>query len=334
MESVLVFFVFTFSAFFAAAFLTFLATKGAFGTSALDIPNARSMHKDPVMRNGGQALLPVFTCGLVLLAPFAFSSVLALGLGLGLLSYIGRKDDKQGAGVLERLAVHGLAAAFGVWALGHDGSVVFGGLFPFWLDRVATVVVWIGFMNLYNFMDGIDGLTGSQALTHTLGAFVVLVLTSNVTMLDLGLAAVLIGASAGFLLFNWHPAQIFLGDMGSVPLGFLVGFLLLRVAQSGHWLAACLIPLYYLADGVITMALRARRKEKLWQAHKTHFYQRAAARLGRHDKVVWRTLVASGVLAWLAGLSVARPWSAAVLGAGTVALLLFTLERIASKDVS
>lgn len=326
---ILVFFVLTFVSFFAAAFLTFLVGKGALGTAVMDIPNARSMHTVPVMRNGGMALLPVFLGGLFLLAPFSFLSAMALCAGLGILGYMGWKDDKEGAGVLERLMAHGVAATLGVWALGH--GAIFAGALPFWADRIATIVLWVGFMNLYNFMDGIDGMTGTQTVTQALGAFFVLCLVGGITMVDLSLAAVLVGASVGFLLFNWHPAKIFLGDIGSVPIGFLVGFLLLRVAESGYWVAACLIPLYYFADGGITMMLRLGRKEKIWQAHKSHFYQRAAARLGRHDKVVWRTFAASGVLAWLAGVSVMYPLIGAVLGILLVSFLLFTLDRTASK---
>jgi UDP-N-acetylmuramyl pentapeptide phosphotransferase/UDP-N-acetylglucosamine-1-phosphate transferase len=107
------------------------------------------------------------------------------------------------------------------------------------------------------------------------------------------LATILIGACLGFLAYNWHPAKIFLGDVGSVPLGYLAGFLLLVLALEGHWQPALIIPAYYLADSGITITRRALRGEKFWQSHRQHFYQRAAQRVGRHDKVVIWLIVAN-----------------------------------------
>src|SRR6202012_503206 len=108
------------------------------------------------------------------------------------------------------------------------------------------------------------------------------------------LALLLTGASLGFLVFNWHPAKIFAGDVGSVPLGYLTGFLLLVLAVHGQWAPALILPLYYLADTGITLAHRAARREKIWKAHREHFYQRATPGSARHDRIVL----------WISGVNV------------------------------
>jgi UDP-N-acetylmuramyl pentapeptide phosphotransferase/UDP-N-acetylglucosamine-1-phosphate transferase len=102
--------------------------------------------------------------------------------------------------------------------------------------------------------------------------------------------------AAGFLVWNWHPARLFLGDVGSVPLGFALGWLLLHAAIAGYWAAALILPLYYLADATITLGRRALRGAKIWQAHREHFYQRAVARGRGHDAVVGAIAVGNVVL--------------------------------------
>ncbi len=115
----------------------------------------------------------------------------------------------------------------------------------------------------------------------------------------------LLAGALGFLWWNWHPARIFLGDVGSVPLGFLIGWLLLVLAKNGHWQAALILPLYYLADATITLIRRALRGEKVWQAHREHFYQQAVRRGLSHADVVRHVLALNLVLVLLA---VAATW--------------------------
>ncbi|MDH3702467.1 MAG: glycosyl transferase, partial [Alphaproteobacteria bacterium] len=129
-------------------------------------------------------------------------------------------------------------------------------------------------------------------------------------------------AALGFLRFNWHPARIFLGDVGSVPLGYLLGWLLLQAAAAGYWAPALILPLYYLADATITLLRRAARREKVWQAHREHFYQRAVQNGRSHARVSLAVLAANVVLAALALVAVAQPVIALAAAATTVALLL------------
>ena len=165
---------------------------------------------------------------------------------------------------------------------------------PYALDVVLAAFLWLWFLNLTNFMDGIDGITGIEGGSIGLGVALLAALAAAGSVIDSASVAgvlalygiVLAAAAAGFLVWNWQPAKIFLGDVGSVPIGFLLGWLLLETAGAGLWAAAILLPLYYLADATITLLLRALRHERIFQAHRSHFYQRAAQRFGSHATVV------------------------------------------------
>jgi len=132
-------------------------------------------------------------------------------------------------------------------------------------------------------------------------------------------------AALGFLVWNWSPARIFLGDVGSVPLGYVLGFLLNRLALGGQWQAALILPAYFLADASITLLRRLLRGERVWQAHREHFYQRAVQQGLGHDAVVLRVVAADIVLiacAWAA----ARGWGFVALGVAALTVLALLAE--------
>lgn len=208
----------------------------------------------------------------------------------------------------------------------------------------ALYIVWM--INLTNFMDGIDGIAAGEALSIGLGAMAVagvvwldalldtLGVAGAAAALDPAMAAsaamggVAAAAALGFLWWNWHPARIFLGDVGSVPLGFLAGYLLLRLAESGQWAAALILPLYFLADATITLALRALGGERVWLAHKQHFYQRAVARGMSHAQVVALTLAANAALIGAAVVAaMGMVWLGLLAAAAAVAVTLYILGR-------
>jgi UDP-N-acetylmuramyl pentapeptide phosphotransferase/UDP-N-acetylglucosamine-1-phosphate transferase len=204
-----------------------------------------------------------------------------------------------------------------------------GPVFQFWLppvlDRVATGLAWLWFINLFNFMDGADGLTGSEAAAIGVGIVLVAASIDPATAL---IGAALAAAALGFLASNWAPARVFMGDVGSIPLGYLIGFLLLRLAALGMWRAALILPLYFLADATITLARRGLRGEKVWRAHREHFYQRAVLAGLSHAAMVRRVIVANLALiacAWAAE----NGYGIAGLGAAclVVAILLVVLTR-------
>lgn len=313
---------------------TWLALQALTRIGIYDRPNRRSSHDRPKPRGGGLALLPVIVLAWLAadawLAPASpgFWPALLGALLLGTVSWI---DDLRGLPPAWRLVVQVLAVAFGVYGIGGSG-LVFQGLLPPLLDHLGAALLWLWFVNLFNFMDGIDGISGVEAAVIGGG----LVLVGALAPLSPGLvacAALLAAAALGFLTWNWAPSKLFLGDVGSVPLGYLLGWLLLAAALEGQWAAALVLPAYYLADATLTLARRARRGAVLWQAHREHFYQRAVQGGASHAAVASRVLVCGGVLVAFAAVAAGgRPWIALGGGGLAVALLLFDFVRLARRQ--
>ena len=298
--------------------------------AVLDLPNERSLHVAPTPRGGGIAVIGVSViawlalCAVGILPPGEI--VVALGAaGLGLVSWL---DDLRGLPPGLRLLAQFVAVAAGIWALPH--GALFQGWLPLSLDTVAGALVWVWFVNLFNFMDGIDGIAGSEAAAIGIG--IVLVARGELNLA--APAAAIAAAALGFLVWNWAPARIFLGDVGSVPLGYLLGFLLYELAlrsragMIGAWQAALILPAYFLADASLTLLRRLLRGERVWQAHREHFYQRAVQRGLSHDAVVLRMIAADIVLIACA-LATAQGWGFVALAVAvlTVVALLVELGR-------
>jgi UDP-N-acetylmuramyl pentapeptide phosphotransferase/UDP-N-acetylglucosamine-1-phosphate transferase len=287
-----------------------------------DRPNERSSHAVATARGGGLALLPLLLAAWIGwrfwsgAAPTGFGPVL---LGAVLLVLVSLADDLRGLSAVLRLAVQIAAVAVGLIGLGTAGPV-FQGLLPPLADRLATAVLWLWFVNLFNFMDGIDGISGVEAISIGLGLALVGQLGGLAS--DLVALPVLLSAAAlGFLAWNWPPAKLFLGDVGSIPLGYLLGWLLLAAAAQGQWAAALILPLYYLADATVTLAKRGLRGAKVWQAHREHFYQRAVQGGLSHGAVVLRVLVCNVALVACALLATAG-WPGPALAGATLAVLV------------
>ena len=252
----------------------------------LDMPNHRSSHAVPTPRGGGLAVTPL----LIVLVAVVFIHtgvrdigpwlMLAAGAGLGVLSWL---DDRHDLSAAIRFACQFVAVIIGVFAIDKP---VLGGIVPDWLDHVLVVLAWVWFINLFNFMDGIDGITGVEAGSIGLGVFVLALLIPLPQFIGLGYIGLgVTSIMAGFLIWNWHPARLFLGDVGSIPLGFILGWVLLQLAAEGAWAVALILPSYYLFDATITLIKRALRREKIWQAHREHFYQQATQRGLKHSTV-------------------------------------------------
>ncbi len=256
----------------------------------VDRPGNRSSHSRPLPTGAGIAVTGVILPCWLLFAFIAGSIgemqvILAATAILAVISFI---DDVTKVPLLMRFVTHILAVIIGMAYL-PESALLFGGLFPFWADRLITGIAWLWFINLFNFMDGIDGITGVETITIAGGLAAALLLMStevDSNWLRASLAAVLAGAAAGFLVFNWHPAQLFLGDAGSIPLGYLLGWLLVWVAcVDGLWWLALALPLYYWTDATFTLLLRLVRGEKIWLAHRRHAYQVAAQAGAKHDAI-------------------------------------------------
>jgi UDP-N-acetylmuramyl pentapeptide phosphotransferase/UDP-N-acetylglucosamine-1-phosphate transferase len=265
--------------------------------NVLDRPNERSTHNVPTPRGGGIALVgTMLLAWLVLLhAGRASPSILDISLATGLLAIVCWIDDLRDISPLTRLAAQSAAVAIGVYALPATHSAL-----QAWLGPVvyfaAIGLLWIWWLNLFNFMDGIDGLAGSEAAAIGGGLLLYFGFGSGLDPAMALLTAAILGAALGFLLWNWSPALIFLGDVGSVPLGYLTGFLLIDLATRGHWKIALIVPLYFLADATITLLCRLLHRERVWQAHRQHYYQQAVHRGLGHSAVVERVIAADMLL--------------------------------------
>jgi len=299
---------------------------------ALARPNARSSHATPTPQGGGIA---VIAATLVALIGAAYSlggnvltnphllAVVAATVGLAVL---GMTDDIRPMRAASRLALQALAVGLVVATLPVDLRVVPAA--PFVVERVALAFALVWFVNLVNFMDGIDWMSVAEIVPVTAG-LVVLAALGALPLLG-GLATLaLCGAMLGFAPFNRPVARLFLGDVGSLPIGLLTGWLLVLVAGRGHLVAALLLPLYYLADATITLGRRLAKGERLWEAHRTHFYQRALANGFDVGQVISRVFLTNLVLILLSAITVAVPdpvVAALALAAG-VALVAFVLTR-------
>jgi len=293
--------------------------------AVLDHPNERSLHEAPTPRGGGIALIAaILLAWLALIAAGAVAPRLYVVLfGAALLAAISWIDDMRGLSPAPRLLAQLVAVGLGMTALIPAEPVFQGWLTP-GLDAIAAGLVWLWFVNLFNFMDGIDGLAGSEAAAVAIGLGLFAGFGAGSDPGLAALAATAAAAALGFLVWNWAPARIFLGDVGSVPLGYLLGFLLLDVAALGFWKIALILPLYFLADATLTLLRRLARNERIWQAHREHFYQRAVQRGLGHGAVVHRVIAADLVLI-LCGWAAENGWGiAAVAAAAIVVVALLT----------
>jgi UDP-N-acetylmuramyl pentapeptide phosphotransferase/UDP-N-acetylglucosamine-1-phosphate transferase len=293
-------------------------------------PNARSSHRIPTPQGGGIA---VIAATLVVAAASAVATQIAIPTlplaAVIFMALVGAADDIKSVPVLPRLLLQAAAVGAAVYALPSDMR-----LFPAWpfaVERGLLVLAGLWFVNLVNFMDGLDLMTVAEIVPVT-AAMVLLGWLGELTLPTALVAAALCGAMLGFAPFNRPVATIFLGDVGSLPIGLLAGWCLMHLAGHQHLIAALLLPLYYLADATLTLARRIARGEPFWAAHRTHFYQRATDNGFSVPRVVGEVFVLNLVLAALAIVS-ALAGSAtvdaltAVAGAAAVAMLLLRFSR-------
>ena len=253
-------------------------------------PELRSSHKTPTPVGGGLAVMAVsVAAGAALSLWFGRGDLAIVMLVASILSLVSWVDDRRGLPPLPRLLAQCAAVAAGLAAVPAE-DLAFQGLLPFWLDRGALFLAWLWFVNLYNFIDGIDGITGTVTAMICLGLVGVGVGYGGDPE-NVLLAAAIGGAASGFLIWNWQPARIFLGDVGSIPLGFIIGHLLILLAIQGFWAAALILPAYSLADATVTLLRRLFRGARIWHAHREHFYQRATRHGLSHAAVVRRVLL-------------------------------------------
>lgn len=288
--------------------LTALLRRYALARSIIDIPNARSSHSLPTPRGGGVAIVVAYLLMLPVLAWSGLLDTAALwalfGAGL-LVAVIGFMDDHGHIAARWRLLGHFAAA---IWALMWLGGLpplqFFGATLALgWIGHVLAAFYLVWMLNLYNFMDGIDGIASIEAISTCLGACLLYWLggAANLIWAPLMLAA----AVAGFLFWNFPPAKIFMGDAGSGFLGVVLGVLTLLAGwQATELLWGWLILLgVFVVDATFTLLRRLLRGEKVYEAHRSHGYQFASRRYQRHLPVTLAVLVIN--LLWLLPMAVA-----------------------------
>ena len=322
--------------------LTSQVRKYALAKNLLDIPNVRSSHTVPTPRGGGMAIVIVLVLsGLVslLLPNAAIHNIICLLLGTLAFSVLGWQDDKHdlpaSARFLIQLLIAALSSAWLLWNV------------PAWSLSSAGVVIlllstlWITWMaNLYNFMDGIDGISAVESIILGVTTSYWFAMSGSISIAIICIAVA--GAAVGFLRWNWSPAKIFMGDAGSLALGAFFAILAIIGATSLDIPFSAFLILYavYLADSGVTLLTRIFKREKWWQAHRSHFYQRAVQSGFSHSQVSLAVMVINvicSVLASLLILGVVDVISAFVLTMAILTPLMFLINsrfnRFKSKDI-
>ncbi len=303
---------------------------------AMAHPNTRSSHVAPTPQGGGIAVVAATIVAVPAIAPAASFGLWPLAGAVVLLAATGACDDMAHLPVAPRFLAQFIAVGIVLATLPHDARIV--PPLPWGIERAALLIAGVYAVNVVNFMDGLDWMTVAEVVPVTAGLWILSMfgaLSSPAT----AVAVALLGAIIGFAPFNRPVAKLFLGDVGSLPIGLLLFWLLLRLAADGHATAALLLPLYYLGDATVTLLRRLARAENVLQAHRTHFYQRATDGGFSVNGVVARVFLVNVELVALATAAVVAPswWTqiaALALGVGAVGLLLARFARGQPKDKS
>ena len=319
--------------------LTWWVRKFAIRHRMIDTPNIRSSHSTPVPRGGGLAVVVASSASVAALTAVGILDArLALAiLGGGLpVAWIGFKDDRGSVSARLRLCVHALAAVWTMYVLGGLPPLQVGErIFDLGVagDVLGTLaIVWT--LNLFNFMDGIDGIAASEAvIVAGFGGGICAVISGTLAVPagSLTLAA----ASAGFLLWNWPAAKIFMGDVGSGYLGFEIAVLAIASGRDSPvapfvWL---ILGAVFFADSLVTLIRRLARGERIYEAHRSHAYQVLARRWSHRTvtiAVILTNLLVLIPLAWTAATHPA--WAAAITGSVLVVLAVAVLVLGKERD--
>jgi UDP-N-acetylmuramyl pentapeptide phosphotransferase/UDP-N-acetylglucosamine-1-phosphate transferase len=300
---------------------------------ALAKPNARSSHRLPTPQGAGIAVIAATLISAV--SVIALADVAQTGMPLAVfgatlfIAAVGFADDIKSISVVPRLSLQALAVAAVILAAPETLRIA--PTCPLWIERGLLLLAGLWFVNLVNFMDGLDLMTAAEIVPIT-GAIILLGAFGELPVATTVAAAALFGAMLGFAPFNRPVAKIFLGDVGSLPIGLLVGWCLLQLAWHQHLTAALLLPLYYLADATVTLLRRIARREPFWEGHRSHFYQRATDNGFSVRRVVSEVFTLNLVLAALAiGSAMTSSTATAILflviGGIATALLLHRFSR-------
>lgn len=309
---------------------------------ALAKPNARSSHRTPTPQGGGIAVIAAMVAGIGVafgLRSFGLALYSPLPIIIAaavVMACIGAIDDIRPLPAAPRLLLQAIIVAGVIYTLPDHLRII--PQLPWYLERLLLVLGGLWFVNLVNFMDGIDWMTVAEVMPLT-ASLVVLGIAGALPSYGTVVALALGGAVLGFAYFNRPVAKVFLGDVGSLPIGLLLGWLLLLLAAGGHLVAAIVMPLYYLADATVTLIWRLLRGEPFWKAHRTHFYQLATDRGFTVIDIVARVFLVNVCICALAVMTVIIAGKvseiiALLASAGLVAGLLFRFAHGSNRAIS
>ena len=330
--------------------LTGFLRRYALSKSLLDIPNSRSSHSVPTPRSGGLAFVIAISLSVILFGLYygvekqTLEIYNVIIIGGTIIAALGLVDDLRHVPAIWRLLVHSIVASYAVVLLGIpviEISVLT--IKPNIILEILFVIGVIWLINLYNFMDGIDGLAGAETVCVTGGAALILLLgtgfflqpdeSMNITLLFIFLAIMI--SVSGFLIWNWPPAKIFMGDVGSSYLGFVFGVLVISTPLTSIltlWTWLILLGVFF-ADATTTLIIRMINGERWYTAHRTHAYQHAAQKLGSHRVVTVSVILVNILwllpLAWFATMK--PTWGALITLVAYIPLIILAMKLSAGK---
>lgn len=307
------------------------------GLGVVDDPeDPRRLHEHKTPTGGGIAVLTSFLLGFVLIDykiyDFYYSPYIALPVFLlGLISFF---DDIREMPISVRLSIHLMVSGYIAYELLLPYQLFHGEL-GFWADYTLAFIALAGFANIYNFMDGMDGLTASESCHLSITMLILcflrydIIIHSELVVLISGLTLV---CSAAFGIYNWHPAKIFIGDIGSICLGLLLGLCLMLIAASSMrlFVSAIIASLYYLGDGGLTILIRLLKGEKIWLPHVNHFFQQAMRKEVPQRKIAFDVILCNYWLMMLAISALYYPVISLIFAIALVAKTLFKFSNHSS----
>ncbi|MDX1923638.1 MAG: glycosyltransferase family 4 protein [Rickettsiaceae bacterium] len=279
----------------------------------VDMPNSRRAHLKPTIRGGGIGFVIAFLMSLCYVSSLTNEhlNILPLIIASSLAALISFIDDVKGISIVPRLFIHFVAASICLVCYLSPHLIFRGEVAPD-LDLALCILALVLFTNIYNFLDGIDGISAAQSIHLSVTTLLLCIIRDKVIInVDLVFysSAIIFGASSAFMIFNWSPASVFMGDVGSIFLGLIHGSNLLLIAASSErlFLASVIASLYYIADGGITILIRLMKREKIWLPHLNHFFQQAVRKGMSHREIVSKIACCNFILLCLSIYSIYSP---------------------------
>jgi len=300
----------------------------------VDIPDKRRAHTRITPRGGGLFIVIIFVISFIF---FEYSAtnisanslkLIPIFLAIATISFL---DDLKPIHVSIRLIIHLCCTGLSVFLFLYPVPIL-RQMLPSNIDFIIATVLLTAFLNIYNFLDGLDGMTAAESIHLSITILILCVLQYNVIInvdLIILIALILLSCSISFLIFNWHPAKIFLGDVGSISLGFLLGLCLLLISASSiHlFISSIIASLYYIGDGGLTILVRLVKKEKIWEPHLQHFFQKAVRNGMATQQIIKRIVICNFFLMLLAINALYYPVISLILGIFIVFITLINFVR-------